>query len=225
MKQQQLIEQYVILAKQARGLSAVDLIVKATESPHIYAFGELLRSPGIQTINGDSTHGKYYSLLELFGYGTVIDYNESKYPALSPLQMRKLQLLSLVSILSDRQSCPYAVAMESVQCPTVRQLEELVVEAVYAGVLKAQLDHRAQLIEVEWVTGRDVRSMDGGVEVLRAWQANVRELRAMLQSQLANDSRPKEGECSREILTTIKLTELLAASRAPVGTDQMDTGR
>lgn len=42
------VEQFVLLAKAARGLALVDLISKATAEPGMFSYGELLSLPSVQ---------------------------------------------------------------------------------------------------------------------------------------------------------------------------------
>ena len=42
------LEQFVLLAKNARGAGAVELIKQALEAPGVFVFGELLDMPNIQ---------------------------------------------------------------------------------------------------------------------------------------------------------------------------------
>lgn len=44
------IEQYVLLAKGARGLALQDLVQKVTTEPGIFAFGELLSLPNVKEV-------------------------------------------------------------------------------------------------------------------------------------------------------------------------------
>jgi COP9 signalosome complex subunit 7 len=46
--------------------------------------------------------------------------------------------------------------MTTLECPTIRALEDLIIDGVYAGVLQARLDQRAQRVEVEYTLGRDI---------------------------------------------------------------------
>lgn len=47
--------------------------------------------------------------------------------------------------------------LEQLQLKNVRQLEDLVIEAVYADVLRGSLDQRNQRLEVDYSIGRDIR--------------------------------------------------------------------
>lgn len=64
--------------------------------------------------------------------------------------------LMLVTIMFP-QCIPYSVLLEQLQLKNVRQLEDLVIEAVYADVLRGSLDQRNQRLEVDYSIGRDIR--------------------------------------------------------------------
>lgn len=60
------LEQYLLLAKTAKGAAAAELIKQVTEAPGVYVFGELLDMPNIQEVRSTSlvmeaiTHGGRY---------------------------------------------------------------------------------------------------------------------------------------------------------------------
>lgn len=71
------LEQFVLLAKDAKGKAGAALIERATRNPNTFVFGELLDAPSIKELeHGD--HGSYYQLLRLFAYGTYSEYRANK---------------------------------------------------------------------------------------------------------------------------------------------------
>ena len=44
------LEQFVLLAKTAKGAAAVELVKQALEAPDVYVFGELLDMPNIKEV-------------------------------------------------------------------------------------------------------------------------------------------------------------------------------
>ena len=70
----QALEQFLLLAKTARGPAVIELIKQALDAPGVYVFGELLASDCVREIAPDSEGVKYVQLLELFAYGTYSDY-------------------------------------------------------------------------------------------------------------------------------------------------------
>lgn len=67
------------------------------------------------------------------------------------------QMLYLTPACVPPQCIPYSVLLEQLQLKNVRQLEDLVIEAVYADVLRGSLDQRNQRLEVDYSIGRDIR--------------------------------------------------------------------
>lgn len=45
------LEQFVLLAKSAKGAAVVALITQALEAPGVYVFGELLDMPNVQEVS------------------------------------------------------------------------------------------------------------------------------------------------------------------------------
>lgn len=73
----------------------------------------------------------------MFAFGTLKDYlakrAENLVPDLSPAQRRKLQYLTIVT-LSEREKCiPYQTLQSELEISNVRELEDLIIEAIYAG--------------------------------------------------------------------------------------------
>lgn len=153
------IEQYLLLAKNARGLALVDLIAKCTAEPGLYIFGEILGLPGVQELQ-HSEHSSVYELLQLYAYGTWQDYkaHSGKYPPLSDAQQRKLKLLSLVSAADGARTLSYDALLAAAELPSVRALEDaLITDCFYGGLLKGRLDQRNRCLHVEEAFARDVR--------------------------------------------------------------------
>lgn len=79
----------------------------------------------------------YWELLNIFAYGTFKDYVEKKgalnLPDLTPAQTKKLKYLTIVT-LSEKDKCiPYQVLRTELSIVEIRELEDLIIEAIYAG--------------------------------------------------------------------------------------------
>ena len=70
------LEPYILLSKSATSpRAAVDLITQATSVPNTYVFAELLQTPNIQSLRtAAEEYARYYTLLEIFCWGTWADY-------------------------------------------------------------------------------------------------------------------------------------------------------
>jgi hypothetical protein len=66
---------FLALSKSATSArAAADLVTQATSATHTYVFGELLQTPNMQSLRDDAQYSNYYTLLELFAWGTWAEY-------------------------------------------------------------------------------------------------------------------------------------------------------
>lgn len=118
-------------------------------------------------------------------YSLLTEHKDSL-PALNQAQTTKLKHLSLVSLSMDRRVCrrssiikyaslrlytfaqilPYAHLLQALQMPTIRELEDLIIDAIYLDLLRGKLDQKQQQFEVEYTLGRDLEP--GKIESLLA---------------------------------------------------------
>mmetsp|Transcript_36891 Transcript_36891/g.93121 ORF Transcript_36891/g.93121 Transcript_36891/m.93121 type:complete len:280 (-) Transcript_36891:244-1083(-) len=183
------IQQYVLLAKGARGRAIVDLITKATSEPGLFGFGELLAVPSVQEIKSGE-HAAHFNLLQLFAYGTCEDYKGSagSLPPLNPQQQLKLKQLTVVSLALKVKVISYAQLQAVLGIPTVRELEDFIItECCYTSVIKGKLDQRASCLLIHDAIGRDVRpeqlaELEAG---LAAWTSTAEALLGALEQRMA----------------------------------------
>ena len=70
------LEPYILLSKSANSpRAAADLVQQATAAPNTFVFAELLQTPNIQALRtAPDAYAQYYTLLEIFAWGTWSDY-------------------------------------------------------------------------------------------------------------------------------------------------------
>ena len=85
-----------------------------------------------------SEHKKFWDLVNIFAYGTYKDYLQQKsaLPELTPAQKKKLQYLTIVTLSEKNKCIPYEDLQKELDIPTVRALEDLIIEAIYAGTIR-----------------------------------------------------------------------------------------
>lgn len=66
-------EQFLLLAKSAKGAALATLIHQVLEAPGVYVFGELLDMPNVREL-AESDFASTFRLLTVFAYGTYADY-------------------------------------------------------------------------------------------------------------------------------------------------------
>lgn len=54
------------------------------------------------------------------------------------------------------QCLPYSLLLQQLELKNVRELEDLLIEAVYCDIIHGKLDQRNQQVEVDFSVGRDL---------------------------------------------------------------------
>ena len=81
---------------------------------------------------------------------------------------------------------PYAALLSELDLGSVRELEDLVIECIYLGLLHAKLDQRRACIEVAFAAARDVSPHEIGALVaqLGSWLATTEAVAARLERRI-----------------------------------------
>ncbi|KAF5565006.1 ACOB [Fusarium phyllophilum] len=167
------LEPFIALSKSATSpRAAADLVTRATSAPNTFLFSDLLQTPAIQNL-ADSEFASHLKLLQIFSHGTYSSYKTTEgLPALEEVQATKLRQLSLLSLVRDRQNLSYAALQEALDLPGAREVEALVISAVYAGLLHATLDPARAVVQVTSVAPlRDLApgAIAGLAAALKKW--------------------------------------------------------
>ncbi|KAF8986429.1 COP9 signalosome complex subunit 7a [Entomortierella lignicola] len=202
----QRLEPYLALSKSAKGAGCVQLIKDAMAAPGVMVFGELLDMPNVADLKSNPEHERYYRLLEIFSFGTYRDYQQNKdtLPEITEPQRSKLQQLSIVTLSERVRAIPYKDLLEYLEIANVRQLEDLIMDAIYQNVINANLDQKLKQVEVHSAMGRDLRPGQAQImlKVLEDWtktsEALLKALSAKMTQVQDNYEREKQAKESFE---------------------------
>jgi len=182
------LEPYLLMGKGMKGAAAAKLIQDATSAPGVFVFGELFQLPGVHELAKSEQHQKSYALLQLFAYKTYEDYiqNQDQLPALNEAQTIKLKHLTIVSMAAERRILPYPLLMSSLAMPTIRDLEDLIIDAIYLDLLRGKLDQKEAQLEVEYTMGRDLEpgKLEAMLGALKDWASTTSAVLATLDAQI-----------------------------------------
>lgn len=169
--------------------AAADLITQATSNPNTYVFAELLHAPQIQALSQSPEYSTHLQLLEIFSYGTYNTYTSTaNLPTINEAQTLKLRQLSLLTLAKNPHNLSYATLQRELGITEARALEDLVISAIYAGLIEAQLDARNQTVHISSVSPlRDLapNSIPATLESLRTWSGRCAETLDDLEAQIA----------------------------------------
>jgi len=163
---------YILLAKSSKGKGCVAVIQQVLANPSSFVFGEMLEQPNVKAL-AEGENKPWYDTLALFAYGTYGQWKASpkNFGELSPVLIKKLRQLTVVSIASVQKSIPYPVLLQELGLDQVRDLEDLIIDCIYAGIIKGKLDQHEQRFQVDWAMGRDIRpgQVEDMIKVLSIW--------------------------------------------------------
>jgi len=204
------------MCKSAKGAAATKLIADATSAVGTYMFAELLEMPNIQDLSLNEQHTPWLELLKVFSYKTWADYKQlgSALPQLNASQSNKLKQLSIVSLAEQSRILSYSELLTYLDISSVRQLEDLIIDAMYQDVLKGKLDQKEGRFEVEYTIGRDLEPGPTSLELLlnklRDWSDRTSGVIQSLDGQIQeieNDEKAaviaaKEHDAERIAMAT-----------------------
>ncbi|XP_069947728.1 COP9 signalosome complex subunit 7b isoform X3 [Cherax quadricarinatus] len=190
------VEQYILLAKQAKGAAAVQLVKQVLEAPEVYVFGELMDMPNITNLKNNPQHAPYFELLQLFAYGVYGDYikESSKFPQLTPTMLTKLRHLTIVSMATGQKSIPLVTLGNQLGLTSTRELEDLIIEAMYTDIIHGKLDQKNGILELDHAIGRDIKPEDlpNIVATLQSWCDTCDTMLANIDQLITRANSDKE---------------------------------
>ncbi|KFV18569.1 COP9 signalosome complex subunit 7b [Tauraco erythrolophus] len=222
-----LLEQFILLAKGTSGSALTALINQVLEAPGVYVFGELLELTNVQEL-AEGSNAAYFQLLNLFAYGTYPDYvvlnlvfltltaNKDKLPELTVTQKNKLKHLTIVSLASRMKCIPYSVLLKDLDMRNLRELEDLIIEAVYTDIIQGKLDQRNQVLEVDFCIGRDIQKKDISniVKTLQEWCDGCEAVLLGIEQQVLRANQYKENHHRTQQQVEMEVTNIKKTLKA-----------
>ncbi|OQS00235.1 cop9 complex subunit 7a [Thraustotheca clavata] len=228
------LEQFTLLAKTARGRACVALIQQVLTNKKIFVFGELLHMPNVvaMTTSDQPEQQSHYRLLNVFAYGRFKDYLREKaagtVPQLTPEQELKLRKLTVVSLCQEFKQVPYKVLMEELQISGVRDVEDIVIETMYSGLVDGKLDQKNEYFDANYAVGRDVRveDIDTMINFIQDWQKNATHVVTEIDNILGRATTQFEDDAKLEnsLMTAVQeARSKISRDRSEFDSDAMFT--
>ncbi|KAG6907223.1 hypothetical protein DXG01_009837 [Tephrocybe rancida] len=179
------LEPFLLMAKSLKGAAAAKLIHDATSAPGVFVFSELLELPNI---------------LEASSLPSLNCEHKDQLPPLNAAQTTKLKHLSIVSLASSRRILPYADLLKALDMPTIRDLEDLIIDAIYLDILRGKLDQKEQQLEVEYTMGRDLApgALEDVLAALQSWAETTSAVLQTLDAKISQISLASESALKAE---------------------------
>jgi len=192
------------------------VVPQILSDPNVYVFGELFNVENVKALS-KGEHKKTFDLLEIFAYGRYSDYlaQADNLPKLSGKQAIKLRQLTVVSLSTDNIVIPYATLLKALDLASTREVEELLIDALYRGILTGKLDSGTQFFSVESAIGRDVRpeSYDEILGILLRWEKDSQQLVTAIEGKIKYASDEHERISSEKDAHAKKRDEMKASMK------------
>lgn len=116
------------------------------------------------------------------------------------MQKKKLQHLTIVTLATKSKCIPYTTLLRELDIESVRDLEDLIIEAVYADIIHGKLDQKNSQLEVDYAIGRDIRPDDINVIVncLQEWCSACEGVLGCVESQIHRANAEKNKSVQRK---------------------------
>lgn len=218
------MEGFLTLARAASGSKQLVHIISLTlRHPSIFVFGELLSLPNIRDLESNEECRATLALLKLFAYGTYEHYKSQKASLkladLTPAELTKLRQLTIVSRAAKEKELSYASLLSSLDLTNIRELEDLIIDTIYAGLISGTLDQKSGSLLVASAIGRDIgpTDVDHMIDTLDHWLASSAEVVASLEagvayarteSEKAKREKEQTDQQKKSALEAIRLTEV-----------------
>lgn len=203
------LEQFTLLAKNARGRACVALIQQVLSNKKLFVFRELLDMPNVEALK-DSEHKEQYELLRIFCFGAYSDYvaRKDELPELTPQQVHKLRKLTAVSLAHRFKNIPYDTMMQELGVSTVREVEDILIDTIYSGLIHGKLDQKARCFVVKYAVGRDTcrEDIDDMIQKLTNWKMQSAEICEKIYTIHMLAEKQEEDERARETAIHTKMT-------------------
>lgn len=199
------LSQFVVLAQSAQGRACEALVRQALEHSAVYNFGELLDCPNVQALAASADSQRLVEALRIFAFGTYTDYKarQSDLPELTPAQKHKLQLLTVVSLATKDKYIKFADLQREVDISSPRELEDLIIEAVYQNLIAGKMDQENQCLIIESCSCRDCRDedIDDIIATLTWWHESSHKMTNALDGMVGytQDSYEKHRSAREEL--------------------------
>jgi len=180
------LKKYVDLAEGLEGLPLQNVIIQALEANGLFVFAELRGVDSVKKM--EVTNTKYWKLLNIFTYGTLQTYKEQidQLPQLSAQMVKKLQILTLMTLASDKKFLSYEKLIKELCVDNIRELEDLLISAVYEDLIRGRLDQLNSRLEIDWSAGRDVQYNDmlHIISTLNSWCGGCEKILTNIEDQV-----------------------------------------
>ncbi|XP_014167807.1 COP9 signalosome complex subunit 7b isoform X2 [Geospiza fortis] len=122
----------------------------------------------------------------------------------------------LLELTNVKQCIPYSVLLKDLDMRNLRELEDLIIEAVYTDIIQGKLDQRNQVLEVDFCIGRDIQKKDISniVKTLQEWCDGCEAVLLGIEQQVLRANQYKENHHRTQQQVEMEVTNIKKTLKA-----------
>ncbi|CAJ0954914.1 unnamed protein product, partial [Mesorhabditis belari] len=206
----------------------INAVEEAIAAPTRVGYGELLQDEKVRALEKEKP--ELWHTLNVFTYGTYADLLPST--SLSNEATMKMRQLTILSMAAKERQIPFDRLLSALKLDTDRAVEDLIIDAMYKGLLKGRLNSMDRCFEVE-----EWQSRDFPLEKLPALRqsfyaclnnvehvvsecnkmAAIEENNAFVQNEEEMARQERIGNARKEVEEEMRLTGFMGGSRQYLG--------
>uniref|UniRef100_A0AAY5K9B0 PCI domain-containing protein n=1 Tax=Esox lucius TaxID=8010 RepID=A0AAY5K9B0_ESOLU len=146
----------------------------------------------------------------------VLSERAASLPELTPAQRNKLRHLSIISLASNLKCLPYSLLLQQLELKNVRELEDLLIEAVYCDIIQGKLDQRNQQVEVDCSVGRDLgpNELPNIANTLQEWCSGCEAVLCGIEEQVSRANLYRESQLKVKVQVETEVSNLQKTLKA-----------
>ncbi|XP_031647756.1 COP9 signalosome complex subunit 7a isoform X2 [Oncorhynchus kisutch] len=146
----------------------------------------------------------------------ILSERAASLPELTPAQRNKLRHLSIISLASNLKCLPYSLLLQQLELKNVRELEDLLIEAVYCDIIQGKLDQRNQQVEVDCSVGRDLgpNELPNIANTLQEWCSGCEAVLCGIEEQVTRANQYRESQLKVKVQVETEVSNLQKTLKA-----------
>lgn len=181
-----------LCAKSKGGQRVNDMVIALTQDVDTYFFGEVLQVlENKQQVVSDDV----YSLVKLFCYGSLHDYNNSSSSGIKLNKAQTDKLLMLTALSFARRHRVFEIDRFGKEFDVAQgDVEKCIIQAMYKGLIDGKFDDQSNTFRVSHVLSRDIdpNQLNELESILEKWQLNCQQTLQTLSQSSQNAVKASE---------------------------------
>ena len=147
-------------------------------------------------------------------------------PSLLHAQTEKLRQLSIVSLAHTQKKVPYEVLQAELAINNVRELEDLIIDTIYTGLVTGKMDQTTGVLKVKSAVPRDVKpeDVDAMISKLTDWRDKCDAILKTMAASQAHAAAERDEHAKAKLAVAEEIDDVKKNLKDRLPTDLREGG-